>query len=102
MIQTISHWPEGDTGISRVSSNSRNWVVLRANLKLLVFGLEFAIAVAYQTISTTSTGRLNDKPHHGGSLHGGGLRQPLSPKGAMVCEPSHNNVLRKRRHWQFG
>src|SRR5438128_11926594 len=95
MIQTISHWPEGDTGISRVSSNSRNWVVLRANLKLLVFGLEFAIAVAYQTISASSVGRSHDKPHHGGSLHGGGIRQPLGPQGTMVCEPGHHKVLRQ-------
>src|SRR6266576_469611 len=44
-----------------------------STFKLLSASRGFAI-VAYQTVRTPSTGGPHNKPHHGGSLHGGGIR----------------------------
>ncbi len=82
---------KGDTGISCVSWNSRIWLVLRANLKLLRLDVRSAIAVAYQTIFTPFAGRPLDKPHNGRSVRRSRLRvgfaSTTAPKSLWMTNP---------------
>ncbi len=87
---------KGDTGISCVNWNSRIWLVPHINLKLLRLDARSAIAVAYQTISTSLAGRPLDKPHNGRSLRRSRLRHEQRAEGSLVNKPTQHNILWQR------
>src|SRR5467141_968790 len=63
---------------------------MRQEVKLLGIGLEFTIAVAYQTISASFTGRPLDKPDNGRSLRCGRLRFQQHAKSSLVNKPTQH------------
>src|SRR6266852_7136576 len=69
---------------------------MRQEVKLLKDGPRSAIAVAYQTISTSFASRPFDKPHNGRSVCRSRLRVAHDAKGSLDNKPAHHKILRQQ------